>query len=99
MNEQQGHTVYSARKSTQYSVVTYRGEESEKDWIYVCVSLIHFAVHLKLTHYKSTIHYTPIKFKYIYIYIYIYIKNLKNPNHLPETKKMSWTPLSVTVRN
>ena len=29
------------------------GKEFTKEWIYV--KLIHFAVHLKLTHYKSTV--------------------------------------------
>ena len=35
--------------STQYLAMTYMGKESKKQWIYVYVSLIHFAVHLKLT--------------------------------------------------
>ena len=29
--------LYSAGNSTQYSVITYRGKESEKEWIYVYV--------------------------------------------------------------
>ena len=42
MNEQQGHTVYSARKSTQYSVVTYMGKESEKElYIYNLFMLLY----------------------------------------------------------
>ena len=42
--------------TTQYSVMTYSGKESKKEWIYVYVELIHFAVQLKLTqHCKSTI--------------------------------------------
>ena len=44
----------STGKSTQYYVVTYMGKESEKEWMYVYVQLIHFAVHLKLIpHCKS----------------------------------------------
>ena len=36
--------------------MAYMGKESKKEWIYVYVKLIHFAVHLKLTQYcKSTI--------------------------------------------
>ena len=42
-----------------YSVLCgdlYIGKESEKEWIYAYVELIHFAVHLKLTqHCKSSI--------------------------------------------
>ena len=30
------------------------GKESEKEWIYVYVSLIHFIVHLKLTQQTNT---------------------------------------------
>ena len=33
--------------STQHSVITYVGKESETEWIYVHVQLNHFAVHLK----------------------------------------------------
>ena len=41
--------LYSTGNYTQYFVITYKGKESEKEWI-------HFAVHLKLTqHCKSTI--------------------------------------------
>ena len=48
--------VYSTGNSIQYSVMTYTGEESKTKWIYVCVKLIHFAMHLKLTqHCKSII--------------------------------------------
>ena len=48
--------MYRTGNSTQYSVVTYMGKESEKEWIYVYVKLNHFAVHLKLIqHCKSTI--------------------------------------------
>ena len=51
-------------KSTQYSVITYMGKESEKEWIYVYVQLNHFAAHLKLTqHCKSTIFQYKIKIK------------------------------------
>ena len=43
--------LYRAGNSTQYSVITYLGKESEKGWIYVYMN--HFAVHLKLTqHYN-----------------------------------------------
>ena len=35
-------------KSTQYSVITSTGKESETEWIYEYVLLNHFAVHLKL---------------------------------------------------
>ena len=46
----------STEKSTQYSVVTYMGKESEKEWIHVHASLIHVAVYLQLTqHYKSIV--------------------------------------------
>ena len=40
--------LYSTGKSSQYSVVTYKGKESEKKVIYVFVKIIHVAVHLKL---------------------------------------------------
>ena len=36
--------LYSTRKSTQYCVITY-GRRSEKECLYVYVSLIHFAGH------------------------------------------------------
>ena len=36
--------LYSTGNSTQYSVITYIGKESEKEWIYVYVQLNHFAV-------------------------------------------------------
>ena len=39
---------YSTGNSTQYSVTTYIGKESEKEWIYVYVKLNHFTLHLKL---------------------------------------------------
>ena len=29
--------LYSTGDSAQYSVITYTGKESEKEWIYVCV--------------------------------------------------------------
>ena len=48
--------LYSTEDSTQYSVMAYMGIESKKEWIYVYVRLIHFAVHVKLTsHCKSTV--------------------------------------------
>ena len=33
---QQGPTIQQ-RKLTQYSVITYVGKESEKEWVYVCI--------------------------------------------------------------
>ena len=48
--------LYSTGNSTQYSVLAYLGKESKKEWIYVYVYLIHFAVQQKLTqHCTSTI--------------------------------------------
>ena len=48
--------LYSTGNSTQCSVMTYMGIESKKEWIYIYVQLIHFAVQQKLTqHCKSTI--------------------------------------------
>ena len=42
--------LYSTGNSAQYSVITYMGKESEKEWMYVYAQMIHFAVnHLKLT--------------------------------------------------
>ena len=41
--------LYSTENSTQYSVITYMGKESEKEQIYVYVYLNCFAVHQKLT--------------------------------------------------
>ena len=56
--------LYNIGNSTQHSVLTYMGKESEKEWIYVYVSLNHFAVHLRLTqHCKSTILHYKIKTK------------------------------------
>ena len=41
---------------SQYSVMTSMGKESKKEWIYVYIKLMHFAVQQKLTqHFKSTI--------------------------------------------
>ena len=37
----------------QYFVISYKGKESEKNvyiYIYICIELNHFAVHLKLIH-------------------------------------------------
>ena len=49
-------TEYSTEKFTQYFLMTYKEKESEKEHVYMYVSLSHFAVHLKQTHcYKSTI--------------------------------------------
>ena len=39
--------LYSTGGSTQYSVMSYMGQKSTKDWIYLYVQLIHFAIHLK----------------------------------------------------
>ena len=48
--------TYCVGTYTQYSVITYMGEESKKELIYVYVQLIHLAVHMKLIqHCKSTI--------------------------------------------
>ena len=50
--------------STQYSIITYMGKDSEKEWIYVHVKLNHFAVHLKLIHHcKLTILQYKVKIK------------------------------------
>ena len=35
--------------SIQYSIMTYMGNESEKEWIHIYVQLNHFAVYLILT--------------------------------------------------
>ena len=52
--------------STQYLALTYMGKGSKKEWVYVYVSLTHFAAHLKLTQCgKSTI--LPIQFFFIYL--------------------------------
>ena len=48
--------LYNTGKSTHYFTITFMGKVSEKEWIYVYVQLIHFAVHRKLTQYcQSTI--------------------------------------------
>ena len=31
--------MYSLGNSTQYSVITYVGKESEEEWIYVCICI------------------------------------------------------------
>ena len=46
--------LYSPRKSTQYSVTTYMGKESEKEWIHRCIKLNHFTPEMT-QYYKSTI--------------------------------------------
>ena len=57
--------LYNTGNSTQYSVITYMGEESEEEWIYVYVQLNHFTVHLKLAqHCKSTIFQNKSKIKF-----------------------------------
>ena len=53
--------MYSTWNPTQYSVMTYMGNESKKEWIYVYVLLIHYAVWQKLTNTTLQINYTPIK--------------------------------------
>ena len=41
---------YSTRNHTEYFVITYKGKEYEKLYIYIIyIWLNHFAVHLKLT--------------------------------------------------
>ena len=48
--------LHSTGNCTQYSVMAYMGKESKKEWIYVFISQIHFAVCLKLIqHCKSII--------------------------------------------
>lgn len=59
------YLLYSIGNSTQYSVITCGGKESEKELIHVYVWLIHFAVHLKLSqHCKSTTFQRRIKIKF-----------------------------------
>ena len=46
--------LHTTGNSAQYSIMTYMGKESNKEWTYVCVYQIHFAVYLKLIqHFKS----------------------------------------------
>ena len=46
----------STGNSTKHSVMAYMGKESKKEWIYVYVQQIHFAVQQKLAqHCKATI--------------------------------------------
>jgi len=40
--------LYSTGNSTQYSVITYMGKESEKEWIWAHAYLNHFIVQQKL---------------------------------------------------
>ena len=48
--------LYSTENSTQYSIITYTGKKSKKQWINVYIQLIHFAVQQKvIQHCKSTI--------------------------------------------
>ena len=50
-----GDLLYSTGNSTQYSVITYMGKESEKERICLYVQLNHCAIQQKLTqHYIST---------------------------------------------
>ena len=39
-----GNLLYSTGNSTQFSVISYVGKESEKEWICVHVLLNHFAL-------------------------------------------------------
>ena len=42
--------LYSTGNSTEYSITTYMGKKSfKKEWIYVCVQVIHFDVQQELT--------------------------------------------------
>ena len=43
------YLLYCTGNSTQYSLVTYIGKESKKEWICGHVKLIHFTVQQKLT--------------------------------------------------
>ena len=47
--------LYNAGNSIQYAIMTYMGIESKKGQIHVYVQLNHCAIHMKLTHFKSTI--------------------------------------------
>ena len=49
--------LYSTGNSSQYSVMTYIGEESKKEWIYeyVMCTTDSLAIQQKLTHLKSLI--------------------------------------------
>ena len=40
--------MYSTENSTQYSLITYMGKESEKEWVYVYVLQNHFVVYLNI---------------------------------------------------
>ena len=47
--------MYSTGNSNQYSVMDKWRKNLKKEWIYIDIQLMHFAVHLKLTQYwKST---------------------------------------------
>ena len=47
--------LYSTGNSTQYSLITHMGRESEKEWICAYTKLNHFALQQKLSqHCKST---------------------------------------------
>ena len=48
--------LYSTGNYTQYIIIMYNGKESEKEYIYICITESLFAVQLKLTqHCKLTI--------------------------------------------
>ena len=50
-----GDLLYGTENSSQYSMISYMGKESEKEWICVYVELNHFAIQQKLIqHCKST---------------------------------------------
>ena len=40
--------LYSTENSTQYSVITYMGKESEKEWLYTYVQMNHFGDFISL---------------------------------------------------
>ena len=48
--------LHSTENSIQYSVMTYMGKESEKEYMFTLHKYINqFTVYLKLTHFKPTI--------------------------------------------
>ena len=56
------HLLYSTGNYTRYLIITYNGKESEKEYVYICLYVYDFSVHLKLTQYcKSPIFLLKIK--------------------------------------
>ena len=55
--------LYSTGNSTQYSLVTYMGKVSGKEWIYVCIKLNHLLHTWNWQHCKSSILQYKIKIK------------------------------------